>query len=67
MIKNNKVVGIRISSTLKNLLFEYSNFKSEQAGYAKPLSTIINENMFEIMKNDVEFNKYLEKREGKNE
>ena len=65
MIKNNKVVGIRISSTLKNLLFEYANFKSEQAGYAKPLSTIINENMFEIMKNDVKFNEYLEKREGK--
>ena len=65
MIKNNKVVGIRISSTLKNLLFEYSNFKSEQAGYAKPLSTIVSENMFEIMKNDKRFNEYLEKREAK--
>ena len=65
MIKNNKVIGIRVSSMLKNLLFEYSNFKSEQAGYAKPLSTVVSENMFEIMKNDVEFNKYLEKREAK--
>ena len=65
MIKNNKVIGIRISATLKNLLFEYSNFKSEQAGYAKPLSTVVSENMFEIMKNDVEFNKYLEKMEDK--
>ena len=65
MIKNNRVVGIRVSSILKNLLFEYSNFKSEQLGYAKPLSTIISENMFEIMKNDKEFNEYLEKMEDK--
>ena len=62
MIKNNKVIGIRVSSMLKNLLFEYSNFKSEQAGYAKPLSTVVSENMFEIMKNDKGFNEYLEKK-----
>ena len=62
MVKNTKVVGIRISPILKDLFFDYARFKSEQLGYPKPLSTIINENMFETMKNDKEFNEYLEKK-----
>ena len=61
---NNKVVGLRVTLLFKDLLFDYAKYKSEKSGYFRPLSSVIQEVMFEIMKNDAEFNEYLEKKGG---
>lgn len=64
MIKNIAFIGLRVNPVFKSLLVDYTEFKSKEAGYFRPVTSVVQEAMYQVMKNDVKFNEYLTKKEA---
>ena len=60
-------VGLRVSTIFYKLLYDYRDYKSAEVGYFRSLASVVQEVMFREMKDNKDFNDFLEKREAKNE
>lgn len=64
-MENSAFIGLRVSPIFRRLLDDYREYKSAEVGYFRSLASVIQETLYEEMKNNNNFNEFIKNKGAK--